>query len=78
MAQRKVTKKQLKLLQDYAQTLEAAAADAFAALWYFERDSLKGANWSYVSVQKAKRALTLAEKCSIIPKYTNDGRVVEE
>jgi len=51
--------RELKKLQAAAQMLEDAAADVFAACWYFERKSSKGKQWSWTGLMKTRRALIM-------------------
>lgn len=58
----RLTKRQQEKLTEAAEKLENAAADAFAALWYFERDSFKGWQWAYAAKAKAAAASKILNK----------------
>ena len=69
-----MNKRKQKKLQDAAQLMENATADAFASLWYFENDSeYKGSNWGYGAIQKATKAL--ADLKLLIERNTMDNHV---
>jgi hypothetical protein len=57
-----MSKKNQRELDKAARILEKAAADAFAALWYFERDAWKGHSWGYTAVNDAEYAIEMLRK----------------
>ncbi len=57
-----LSKKKQRELETAAKILEKAAADAFAALWYLERDAWKGHSWGHTAVVDAEHALTMLKK----------------
>lgn len=55
-------KRKMAQLEEAARVMEKAAADAFAALWYFQNDAWKGHSWGYTSVADGERALEMLRK----------------
>lgn len=59
----RISKRRIEKMTEAAQDLESACADAFASLWYYERDSeFKAGSWGHAAISKAERGLATLKK----------------